>query len=74
MDTAVSAPPPAQGVTRACDHCHGPFQPRKAWQKFCGIPCRRAFHKATGGGDLAKRVAALEAEVREIRRLLEPAR
>jgi len=74
MDTAPPATIPDLGITLACAHCKGPFQRRKAWQKFCGIPCRRAYHKATGGGDLGRRVTALETEVRELRELVTPVR
>lgn len=56
-----------------CGHCGTPFQPRKRWQRFCQNACRRAFHKATGGGDLAKRVAELERRVGQVETVAHPA-
>lgn len=59
MDT--TGPHPA-----TCPHCRETFTPRRPWQKFDRPACRRAFHKATGGGDLGKRVAELEQRVRDL--------
>jgi hypothetical protein len=30
--------------TRTCSHCEATFEPRRKDQRFCGDPCRRAFH------------------------------
>lgn len=49
-----------------CRQCGAPFAPKKPWQHFCGKPCRRAFHKARGGGSVDKRLAELERRVAEL--------
>lgn len=65
MDTPT--PHPA-----TCPHCGTGFAPRRSWQKFDKPACRRAYHKGTGGGDLAKRVAELEERVRKLEAVVHP--
>lgn len=49
-----------------CPTCQGQFKPKRRWQRFCSSAHRRAYHKGTGGGDMAKRVEELERRVAEL--------
>jgi predicted nucleic acid-binding Zn ribbon protein len=33
------------GSVPTCDECGVNFEPKKYWQRFCSLPCARAFHK-----------------------------
>lgn len=49
MDAQTHSEPqgaaPAHGTT--CEWCSGAFVARRRWARFCGTPCRNAFHRAS---------------------------
>ena len=49
-----------------CPVCQAQFAPKKPWQRFDKSACRRAFHKAAGGGEMAKRLLDLERRMAEV--------
>lgn len=56
----------ASGATAAaCEVCGSQFDRRKRWQRFCGEPCRNAYHrdKRTSRGALTARIEQLEQRV-----------
>jgi hypothetical protein len=55
-----------------CPYCSCPFQPKRPWQRFCSTAHRRAYHKATGGGDLVRKVADLEERVHRLEGIVHP--
>lgn len=52
-----------------CLNCAGLYTPKRKWQHFCGVECRKAYHRGKASSEA--RIGALEREVKELKRQME---
>jgi len=51
----------------ACVYCGGQFPAKRRWQRFCGDPCRKLFHRSRVGRPVAEQLKALRADLAEVK-------
>lgn len=61
-----------QRTGRTCKRCGAIFTPRKAWQAFHSVACRRAWHAEHGDSGLKRRVDELERRLAAIEAAIAP--